>query len=144
MFCLRRVSSDSADACSELCSMQDSIWHWAVARLLLILWEHDHEIIRHAHGLTTDDEVRDERLNGGVCLSLMSICRTLPKSRVHPTQAVGLTGALRYTTFTPPFRDWRCCAGHLWLLFSVFADSEGLRLIQNYERWVARCEGHRI
>ncbi|CAM9613298.1 unnamed protein product [Ascophyllum nodosum] len=37
--------------------MQAAIWHWAVARLLLVLWEHDHEIIRHAHGLTTDDEV---------------------------------------------------------------------------------------
>lgn len=37
---------------------QASIWHWAVARLLLVLWEHDHEIIRHAHDLTTDDEVR--------------------------------------------------------------------------------------
>lgn len=36
---------------------QDSIWHWAVARLLLILWEHDLEIIRHAHDLSTDDEV---------------------------------------------------------------------------------------
>lgn len=36
---------------------QASIWHWAVARLLLVLWEHDQEIIRHAHGLTTDDEV---------------------------------------------------------------------------------------
>ena len=39
---------------------QAAIWHWAVARLLLVLWEHDHEIIRHAHGLTTDDEVCDE------------------------------------------------------------------------------------
>lgn len=37
--------------------IQAKIWHWAVARLLLILWEHDQEIIRHAHGLTTDDEV---------------------------------------------------------------------------------------
>lgn len=37
---------------------QTSIWHWAVARLLLVLWEHDVEIIRHAHDLSTDDEVR--------------------------------------------------------------------------------------
>ena len=41
-----------------LCWSQAKIWHWAVARLLLILWEHDQEIIRHAHNLTTDDEVR--------------------------------------------------------------------------------------
>lgn len=34
------------------------IWHWAVARLLLVLWEHDIEVIRHAHDLSTDDEVR--------------------------------------------------------------------------------------
>ncbi len=46
--------------CSSMPVRQDSIWHWAVARLLLILWEHDHEIIRHAHGLTTDDEARKQ------------------------------------------------------------------------------------
>lgn len=38
---------------------QTQIWHWAVARLLLILWEHDVEIIRHAHDLSTDDEVSE-------------------------------------------------------------------------------------
>ncbi|CAM9142225.1 unnamed protein product [Choristocarpus tenellus] len=37
--------------------LQAQIWNWAVARLLLILWEHDIEVIRHAHGVTTDDEV---------------------------------------------------------------------------------------
>lgn len=44
-------------------SFQASIWHWAVARLLLVLWEHDHEVIRHAHDLTTDDEVTVSQLN---------------------------------------------------------------------------------
>ncbi|CAN0038836.1 unnamed protein product, partial [Discosporangium mesarthrocarpum] len=44
----------NAEAPPEL---QTKIWNWAVARLLLVLWEHDQEVIRHAHGLSTDDEV---------------------------------------------------------------------------------------
>lgn len=48
---------------SNFVRRQDSIWHWAVARLLLILWEHDHEVIRHAHGLATDDEVQTIQLS---------------------------------------------------------------------------------
>ncbi|CAM9924879.1 unnamed protein product [Phaeothamnion confervicola] len=33
------------------------IWHWAVARLLLVLWEHDLDTIKHAHGIERNEEV---------------------------------------------------------------------------------------
>lgn len=62
------------------CLVQASIWHWAVARLLLVLWEHDQEIIRHAHDLSTDDEVRP----CNPLLHLMSyLLRLLDKTRSH-------------------------------------------------------------
>jgi hypothetical protein len=40
-------------------SDQQVIWQWAVGRLLLILYEHDLEVIKSAHGVETDQEVCD-------------------------------------------------------------------------------------
>lgn len=36
---------------------QKMLWHWAVARALLVLYEHDISTIKGAHGVKTDDEV---------------------------------------------------------------------------------------
>jgi hypothetical protein len=33
------------------------IWHWAVARLLLVMYEHDLTVIKSAHHITSDAEV---------------------------------------------------------------------------------------
>jgi hypothetical protein len=34
------------------------IWHWAVARLLLVMYEHDLTVIKSAHHIKSDAEVR--------------------------------------------------------------------------------------
>lgn len=55
-------------------------------------------------------------------------CHTLPKSRIHPTQAVRIDlRVLRYATLTLRGLVDRAVLATLWVLFPVFAESEGLR-----------------
>lgn len=44
------------------------IWRWAVARLMYVMWEHEPEIIKAAHNIESDDEVR-VRLHVGIALA---------------------------------------------------------------------------
>jgi len=39
------------------------IWAWAVARLLILLWEHEQDVLMHAHNVDTDEELCDVLLN---------------------------------------------------------------------------------
>lgn len=46
-------------------NQKETIFAWMVARCLLVLWEHDKEVIRRTHNLKTDDEVVEMLLSYG-------------------------------------------------------------------------------
>ncbi len=52
--------------------------HQAVARLLILLWEHELDLLRHAHGVATDEELVAQLLE--YTTRTLQVCRAVDKS----------------------------------------------------------------